>query len=575
MGSARSQRISQDTFMNESNLLAKVVTGPAIRRLAGDRYYQRGLDYFTRGRVASIEVWENTIEAVVSGTEEYAVELTARSGSLDFQCACPLGEDGEFCKHCVATALAWLSLQEAPPRPGRGGGAARGKALQITTPRITTKDIAKILHSEDKATLVELVLKWAREEPGLQAKLLRHAALAIGPEAAVHQARLALKKAISIRGYVSYYEAGGYAGAVGSAIDRVEELLRSGYSAPPIDLCEEGLRWLVEATGHIDDSDGQMTELMERLGDVHLRACETARPDPIELAGRLFRGELAAEYGEFHDSAQRYAEILGAPGVQAFRELAEAEWARVTARASEERGSHYAIASIMTSLARQSGDVEQLVAVLEHDLSSAYRYLSIAEAYREAGKDDTALEWVEKGIAAFPHRTDSRLRLFAAQEYQRRGRHQDALRIVWLDFLDCPGLGAYRLLEDFARKDDDWEEWRGRALRHIERALESMPVPKRSNGTAIPRTVLGRDRSLLVEIYLYEDKLEDAWRRVLRCPVAEAGPGPGDNRAGGVHPYLPAPGRGRHRECFGPPLRRRREAVGTCCPAQAGAWPGP
>jgi hypothetical protein len=149
--------------MNESNLLAKAVTGQAIRRLAGDTYYQRGLDYFTRGRVASIEVWENTIHAVVSGTEDYAVEITARSGSLDFQCDCPLGEDNEFCKHCVATALAWLSLQDATARPGPGGGAVGGKA-----PQITTKDIAKVLRSENQATLVELVLKWAREEPGLQ-----------------------------------------------------------------------------------------------------------------------------------------------------------------------------------------------------------------------------------------------------------------------------------------------------------------------------------------------------------------------------------------------------------------------
>jgi hypothetical protein len=79
------------------------------------------------------------------------------------------------------------------------------------------------------------------------------------------------------------------------------------------------------------------------------------------------------------------------------------------------------------SLARASGDVEKVAAVMSRDLSHAYSYLKIAEVYREARQHDQALLWAEKGLNAFPE-TDGRLREFAAEEDHRRRRHEDAMK---------------------------------------------------------------------------------------------------------------------------------------------------
>lgn len=38
----------------------------------------------------------------------------------------------------------------------------------------------------------------------------------------------------------------------------------------------------------VDDSDGAMGGLLERVQELHLAACEVARPDPVNLATRLF-----------------------------------------------------------------------------------------------------------------------------------------------------------------------------------------------------------------------------------------------------------------------------------------------
>ena len=102
----------------------------------------------------------------------------------------------------------------------------------------------------------------------------------------------------------------------------------------------------------------------------------------------------------FHGAAERYAKILGTKGLKAYRQLAEAEWAKVPAFTAKhdrsEWGQHFRIRHIMESLARASGDTEELVAVMSRDVSSAYGYLRIAEVYREAGQRDNALLWAEK-----------------------------------------------------------------------------------------------------------------------------------------------------------------------------------
>ena len=99
--------------MTQSNPLSQYLTKDLILRLAGDRYYQRGVNYFRQGRVTELEEVAEGVEAIVEGTEEYVVKLTATSGGLEHDCNCPLGLDDAFCKHCVAVALQWLDGQTA------------------------------------------------------------------------------------------------------------------------------------------------------------------------------------------------------------------------------------------------------------------------------------------------------------------------------------------------------------------------------------------------------------------------------------------------------------------------------
>ena len=155
-----------------------------------------------------------------------------------------------------------------------------------------------------------------------------------------------------------------------------------------IELCESALQSLLGAIQAVDDSDGHFGTLRDRLEEIHYRACQEARPDPAELARRLFQWELQSDFDVFYGAAARYALILGAKGMKVYRELAEAEWEKVPARTARhersEWGQHFRITHIMESLAQASGDIEQLVALdrIQHAETTSKRFFRRREEHR-------------------------------------------------------------------------------------------------------------------------------------------------------------------------------------------------
>lgn len=75
-----------------------------IRSLCTESSFERGWEYFRQGRVVKLERSENLITAVVSGTDEYHVEVNIHRQDVEASCTCPY-DWGGCCKHIVATLL--------------------------------------------------------------------------------------------------------------------------------------------------------------------------------------------------------------------------------------------------------------------------------------------------------------------------------------------------------------------------------------------------------------------------------------------------------------------------------------
>lgn len=493
-----------------------IITEKRLRSMADSARFQRGQEYYQGGAVTGLRQYRGRVSATVAGSRDYRVTLWEEAGKLKFECSCPDGMDYAFCKHCVAVGLALL---EQTGEEDTGGNKSTGKTSRKKARQdITAEDIHAWLQKQDAATLADLLVAQAMDDQNLYRTLQLKVAGAIGGDANISAVKQALGEAILPGYFIEYHDAYDYAKTVETAIFALEDLLHEGQAGTVIELAEFALHKAEEAMDNIDDSSGHMDGILENLQVLHLAACKDAKPDPQVLAERLFEWELTGEWEVFSGAAARYADVLSERGLKRYRELAQAAWRKLkplTGAAGkptdyEEAHRRRRITHIMETLAQQSGDVEALVEVLRHDLSQPYSFLKIAETYKKAKKTDNALEWAERGIKMFPDTPDSRLLEFAADEYHRRQRHDEAVSLIWQLFTDRPGLEQYRQLKQHADRCQQWPHWRKQAMDHLHGLLENKPAQKRPSGNFYFSYAYG-PRSVLVEIHLWENNVELAW----------------------------------------------------------------
>ena len=469
--------------------LVENLTRDVMLELAGETYFERGEGYHRGGHVYDLVEHAGIVVAKVAGTEDYRVRLWAGDG-LAYSCDCPLGLDGEFCKHCVAAGLAWLEGDFSEDAPG---GSA------------TMNDVQKYLEYQEKAFLVRIVMEQAMENERLRERLLLRASRMGGLHLAAF--RRAVDDAVNFDSYLD--SPWDLTKGIQNVIRAIAELLEEGFAAEVVELSEYALA-KIEGIGDYA-VDGTIYTILE---DLHHEACKRAKPDPEALAKRLFEWELGGDHYTFFDAVHTYADVLGDRGLAEYRRLAEKEWADVPALAPdpENRPRYYGkrerLADIMQTLAYRSGDVESLVAVKSKDLSTALSYLEIARIYKQAGDDEKALEWAEEGAWIFPDgEQHPDLRRFLADEYHDRGRHEEAVDLIWTLFAEEPRLDGYEELKAHADRAGTWERWRTKALDFLRE-----DIVRKQDGSKGSYLSFPVDHSNLVEILMWEGNVEEAWR---------------------------------------------------------------
>src|SRR5579864_4806754 len=292
--------------MPASDEMKDLLTREALRQLAGGRSFERGEDYFASGQVTSLVEHAGKLTATVQGTEDYRVALSVCAGELHYDCTCPMGMDGAFCKHCVAAGLAWLA--------GSSGTSPENTSKADTTPVVTLDDARTWLNEQDKQELIEMLLDQAAADQHLRERLLLQAAKAAGKGANVAAIRKAIDRATRTGGFVDYRAAHEFSLGVDLVVDSIADLLKAGFAAEVVELTEHALGKVEQATMSMDDSDGYMGGILQRLQELHLEACRKTKPDPAALAERLFDWEMRTHFDTFYGAANTYAELLGKQG---------------------------------------------------------------------------------------------------------------------------------------------------------------------------------------------------------------------------------------------------------------------
>lgn len=460
-----------------------------LRELAGKPAFARGEKYYAEGRVRNlVKSAGGNISAEVKGTRTYRVYLREAGDDLEFSCDCPVGMRDEFCKHGVAVGLAAMDESHESPK----------------------SDLRAWLESLDAPRLVDLLETLAAKYDGVADYLNLQASSARMDVVALKKQ---IRGLIGGRRFIGYHDMYEYAQGLWEITHMLEGLLAANRAETGAELALYALDRLKTAYHNMDDSSGMAGEEMERWEELLGKAWRMHPPADAKAQGKLarelFRRNLDSDWGEFADAAGRYADVLSEAGAAEFRALARKKWETLPVLGpgqKDEGGNHrFRLTRMMESFAREDGDFAALIAVLSRDLSRPGCYKRIVEVCREFKRRGEALAWAKKAVAAFPK--EAMLEEELIEELLHAGEARQAVALAWAMFEREPSTRTWELLRRCAGRDGSWEhEWKPWALDH---ARDHVAREKTAPSSRLFRYSLGN--SLLVEIHLLEDELEEAW----------------------------------------------------------------
>lgn len=308
------------------------------------------------------------------------------------------------------------------------------------------------------------------------------------------------------RHFIPYAEAHSWAQDIFDVLAALDDLVGAGHAAAVVALAEHAHRRSDMAVQYIDDSDGWLTDISGRIGELHFAACREARPDPVELAERLAELELTSELDTFHRAAATYADVLGAEGIAAYRRIVEPKWRAAKKHKDPHGHGAFAATQAMIGVAQAGGNPDDLIAIRSGDLRTPDDYLEVAQALVAAGRQAESLDWCRRGLDAFVdrHWQTPPLRKFLAAQLRATGNNPAAESLWWEAFERHPSLDGYRKL---LAESADVEARQRQAVDLLGQRLEAGDAQARTRNPLLERA----PATTLVEILLYEGRVEDAW----------------------------------------------------------------
>lgn len=477
-----------------------------VELLASAQSVSRGRAYATAGKVTITTLSDTELRADVWGTTRYRVRLWTDGGAHRWRCDCPVGLNGEFCKHSVAALAA-----ATDPAANEASSAAHDAGS-------TERDrLAQFVGALPAEQLVALLLEQAAVDDEFRTRLTRLAQLqeagpASGPGGDESLDLRSLRKEVTAafgRGFISYREARQWAAGVMAAIEWISDINDAGHFRTAALLAQHAHKRAESAINRVDDSGGEITDISNRLAELHVAACAEGAFPPADLARRLIKLELDAELDTFHRSAVSHREALGPEGLAVYGRLAQEAYDALPPSANR-YGRAFRVRQALIGHAIATNDPDRLVEVLEGEIGSPFDHVEIIDAFRAVGRFDEALAWADTSLSEFPDRQRQLEPVLArrAELLRQSGDDQAVVDMYWESFEATPTPPAYRLFVDAA---PDSDEARRRAIAHV---LGRLPVIDGSDEAVAPtigRPVTSRAAAGVVTILLAAGDDDQAW----------------------------------------------------------------
>ncbi|MFY1637079.1 SWIM zinc finger family protein [Solwaraspora sp. WMMB335] len=425
-----------------------------LRALAGGRSYARAFDYVDT--VTGLGELPDGVTAVVPGSiGRYKVRLTGElDDDLDGDCSCPYGQEGNFCKHCVAVGLYLLR-----------GSASGGTVLTDDGSSDPGKfDVRGYLATLTHPELVELLAERAESDSSLFRKL-KLAALAAAPLPDLP----GLSRQVDLLDvdWLDHDAVDDYVTGADELLDVVRRLVpaHAGAVQP---LLRRAARHLGDTANRTADGAYPITESAAQAWQLYLQACAAVPPDQVELADWLVDFQVSGP--DWPDvTLTEVLDLLGDTGLDRYRERL------AVAAAAEPGGSRWHLRRLQEELLRVSADPDALVEFLAQDLSGPHQFVRAAQVLHEAGRTAEAIDWLERGFDTGQGPDDHRLTTLVdllADLYRETGRDGEVIGLRERHFVVDGSESAYRALRAAAGRSPHWPPIRARALESLRRRAQ-------------------------------------------------------------------------------------------------------
>jgi uncharacterized Zn finger protein len=98
------------------DVIANILHRETIAAIVGAKTFERGEQCLVEQRVLNVEGSTGQLRGVVKPSEPgravYRARIWLREEGVAYECTCPIGMQGRFCKHNVAIALAHLESEK-------------------------------------------------------------------------------------------------------------------------------------------------------------------------------------------------------------------------------------------------------------------------------------------------------------------------------------------------------------------------------------------------------------------------------------------------------------------------------
>lgn len=248
---------------------------------------KRGLSYYENGYVVELEeITDGVYEAIVSGSEDYTVELEINEGTIrECTCSCPY-DMGPVCKHIVAVLFYLqqdvLQLEEALPLNKSKEKTVAKKEKKKTITEQINEVLENISHDELKRFIREkakdnslfrnvFLTSYAHQNPNESKEIY------------IKQIQSILRKAGGREGFIYWNYAGSAGKQVSELTSTAKKQAEKKNFKSAIFICVAVMEEMTKALDFADDSNGDISSHIDFAFDLLFNISKQKLPSEIRI----------------------------------------------------------------------------------------------------------------------------------------------------------------------------------------------------------------------------------------------------------------------------------------------------